>query len=128
MYRKISQIQRKILDIMYITVWTNKRRSISNEEYLYDNQIPFIYVSASQLAISGYIATINGYYEQYIISVYDVLNKIKLKTKLKIACFKRNRRIYNNNIMIILHQWNKLPKVINKYIINFLNYNIYNGN
>ena len=120
MYRKISQIQRKILDMMYITVWTNKRRSISNEEYLYDNQIPFIYVSASQLAISGYIATINGYYEQYIISVYDVLNKVKLKTKLKIACFKRNKKIYNNNIMIILHQWNNLPKVINKDIINFL--------
>ena len=43
-----------------------------------------------------------------------------LKTKLKIACFKRNKRIYNNNIMIILHQWNNLPKVINKNIVNFL--------
>lgn len=46
-------------------------------------KIPFIYLSASNLTISGFINTINGPYEQYIISVYDILNKIKLKKYLK---------------------------------------------
>lgn len=39
MRRKLSQIQRKILDIMYINIWSNKKRCISNEEYLYENTI-----------------------------------------------------------------------------------------
>ena len=120
MYRKISQIQRKILDMMYITVWTNKRRSISNEEYLYDNHIPFIYVSASQLAISGYISTIDGYYEQYVISVYDVLNKIKIRHELKQEIKKRKKIKRNNNLFILLIQWANIPNELNNKILNFL--------
>ena len=33
------------------------------EEYLYNNNIPFIYINASQLAISGFINCIDGNYE-----------------------------------------------------------------
>ena len=120
MLRKISKLQRKILDYMYIVVWTQKRRSISNEEYLYDNRIPFIYISSSRLAISGFISTIDGYYEQYVISVYDVLNKIKIRHQLKQEIKKRKKIKRNNNLFILLIQWANIPNELNNKILNFL--------
>lgn len=120
MYRKISEIQMKILNLMEITRWSNKRRCITNETYLYNNNIPFIYLSASSLAICGIINTIDGFYEQYVISVYDLSNKIKLKKYLKNEIKKRKLRKLNNNILIVMYQWNMLPIVINNKIINYL--------
>ena len=120
MHRKLSQFQNKIIDKMNIYKWTNKRRCISNEEYLYNNNIPFIYLNASRLAISGFINCIDGNYEQYVISVYDILNKIKIKKYLKSEIQKRKIRKRNNNLMIMLYQWAILPKVINNKIINYL--------
>ena len=120
MHRKLSQIQRKIINLMNIYEWSNKRRCITNEQYLYENKIPFIYLNASRLAVCGYINSINGDYEQYVISVHDILNKLKLKKYLKVEIIKRKIRKKNNNIMIILYQWNILPKVINNKIINYL--------
>lgn len=121
MFRKISKLQRKILDYMYIVVWTHKKRNICNEEYLYDSRIPFIYISSSRLAISGYINTIDGYYEQYVISVYDVLNKIKIRYQLKQEIKKRKIRKRNNNLFILLIQWANIPNELNNKILNFLN-------
>ena len=121
MFRKISKLQRKILDYMYIVVWTHKKRNICNEEYLYDSRIPFIYISSSRLAISGYINTIDGYYEQYVISVYDVLNKIKISYQLKQEIKKRKIRKRNNNLFILLIQWANIPNELNNKILNFLN-------
>ena len=120
MYRKISEIQMKILNLMEITRWSNKRRCITNEAYLYNNNIPFIYLSASNLAICGIINTIDGFYEQYVISVYDLSNKIKLKKYLKYEIKKRKKRKLNNDILIVMYQWNMLPIVINNKIINYL--------
>jgi len=120
MYRKLSQIQRKIIDIMNISKWSNKRRCISNEEYLYNNKISFIYLNASRLAISGIINYIDGDFEQYVISVHDILNKMNLKKYLKDEITRRKIRKINNNIMFVLYQWNILPKVINNKIINYL--------
>lgn len=120
MHRKLSQIQRKIINLMNISEWSNKRRCISNEEYLYEHKIPFIYLNASRLAISGKIICIDGIYEQYVISVHDILNKIKLKKYLKNEITRRKIRKNNNNIMIVLYQWYILPKVINNKIINYL--------
>lgn len=105
---------------MEIKYWSNKRRCITNEEYLYNNNIPFIYINASQLAISGFINCIDGNYEQYVLSVYDILNKIKIKKYLNIEIERRKKRKLNNNILIILQQWNTLPAVINNKIINYL--------
>jgi hypothetical protein len=80
----------------------------------------YIYLNASRLAISGKIICIDGIYEQYVISVHDILNKIKLKKYLKNEITKRKIRKNNNNIMIVLYQWYVLPKVINNKIINYL--------
>ena len=113
MYIKISKIQRKILDMMYITTWSNKRRCISNEEYLYDNEIPFIYLSASRLAISGFINTIDGFYEQYIISVHDIVLKLKNKKYLIDEINYRKIKKRNENYLILLYQWNNLPTLLN---------------
>ena len=123
MYIKISKIQRKILDMMYITTWSNKRRCISNEEYLYDNEIPFIYLSASRLAISGFINTIDGFYEQYIISVHDIVLKLKNKKYLIDEINYRKIKKRNENYLILLYQWNNLPTILNNKIINYFNKN-----
>lgn len=121
MRKKLSQIQVKIISIMKITKWSNKKRSILNEKYLYNNKIPFIYLNAGRLAISGFVNSINGYYEQYIMSVHDILNKIKLKKYLKKEIQKRKIKKINNNLFIIMYQWNTLPNNLNSKIINYLN-------
>ena len=62
-------------------------------------KIPFFYINAGRLAVSGFIKTIDGDYEVYVIGIKNVLRKISLQYELPDAIIKRNRRIRNRQHM-----------------------------
>ncbi len=113
------QLQARLYNIMKITKWSNKKRNIMNEMQLIQNNIPFLYINANRLAISGFTNTIDGKYEIYVIGVRNIMRKIDIHYQLPNAICKRKRRMRNNNLMIILFQQTPFPRDIVNEILSF---------
>ena len=78
-----------------------------------------MYINASRLAISGYIKTIDGDYEMYIIGVKNIMRKINIHYALPTAILKRKKSIRNNNLLIILYQFTPFSTDIINKILGF---------
>lgn len=112
-------LQAKLHIKMKIRRWSNKKRNIMNELQLIEKKIPFIYINAGRLAISGFTNTIDGEYEIYVVGVRNILKKIDIHYALPDAICSRERRIRNNNLMIILFQQTPFPRDIINEILSF---------
>jgi len=112
-------LQAKLHIKMKIRRWSNKKRNIMNELQLIEKKIPFIYINAGRLAISGFTNTIDGEYEIYVVGVRNILKKIDIHYALPDAICRRERRIRNNNLMIILFQQTPFPRDIINEILGF---------
>ena len=76
------------------------------------------------MAVSGFIKTIDGDYEVYVIGIKNVLRKISLQYELPNAIIKRKRRIRNRNIWILflIHERDFLKFKFKKYLVSLHNY------
>ena len=119
MERQLIELQSRLLNTMQIYRWSNKKRNILNELELISKNIPFMYINASRLAISGYIKTIDGNYEMYIIGVKNIMRKINIHYALPTAILKRKKSIRNNNLLIILYQFTPFSTDIINKILGF---------
>lgn len=117
--KELTELQARLMYKMQIYRWSNRNRNIMNEMDLIRKKIPFFYINAGRLAVSGFIKTIDGDYEVYVIGIKNVLRKISLQYELPDAIIKRNRRIRNRNIWIIIFQGSGLPEVLIQKILSF---------
>jgi len=117
--KELTELQARLMYKMQIYKWSNRNRNIMNEMDLIRKKIPFFYINAGRLAVSGFIKTIDGDYEVYVIGIKNVLRKISLQYELPDAIIKRNRRIRNRNIWIIIFQGSGLPEVLIQRILSF---------
>jgi hypothetical protein len=117
--KELTELQARLMYKMQIYKWSNRNRNIMNEMELIRKKIPFFYINAGRLAISGFIKTIDGDYEVYVIGIRNVLRKISLQYDLPDAIIKRKRRIRNRNIWIIIFQGSELPEVLIQEILSF---------
>ena len=118
--RELIALQAGLMYMMQIYKWSKKNRSILNETELIRKNIPFFYINAGRLAVSGFIKTIDGDYEVNVIGIKNVMKKIALQYKLPNAIIKRDKRIRNNNLIIILYQGSSLPQDLFNEILSFL--------
>ena len=117
--KELTELQARLMYKMQIYKWSNRNRNIMNEMELIRKKIPFFYINAGRLAVSGFIKTIDGDYEVYVIGIKNVLRKISLQYDLPDAIIKRKRRIRNRNIWIIIFQGSELPEVLIQEILSF---------
>jgi hypothetical protein len=117
--KELTELQARLMYKMQIYKWSNRNRNIMNEMDLIRKKIPFFYINAGRLAVSGFIKTIDGDYEVYVIGIKNVLRKISLQYELPDAIIKRKRRIRNRNIWIIIFQGSELPEVLIQEILSF---------
>jgi hypothetical protein len=117
--KELTELQGRLMYKMQIYKWSNRNRNIMNEMDLIRKKIPFFYINAGRLAVSGFIKTIDGDYEVYVIGIKNVLRKISLQYELPDAIIKRKRRIRNRNIWIIIFQGSGLPEVLIQKILSF---------
>ena len=117
--KELTELQARLMYKMQIYRWSNRNRNIMNEMDLIRKKIPFFYINAGRLAVSGFIKTIDGDYEVYVIGIKNVLRKISLQYELPDAIIKRKRRIRNKNIWIIIFQGSGLPEVLIQKILSF---------
>ena len=117
--RDLIALQARLMYVMNIKKWTKCDRSICTELDLIRKKIPFFFMTAGRLAVGGFVNTIDGEYEICIIGIKNIMKRIALHHNLPKGIYLRNRRVRNNNIIIILYQGTRLPLDVIKEILYF---------
>lgn len=121
--RQLSNLDIKVRNYLNIKNFCKNNRTIYNEQYLIEKQIPYFWLNASTLVTGYIIKTIDGYIKKPVIGVRQLRRMYLLHLNLIDSQQRYMERFQHKcfiNALYSLNTSSSLPSEIIRYILQFL--------